>query len=151
MGIATHLGPWLLGTVKDKTGNTSGTARNLGATVVAQTKAIAFGDAAGTTAFALPAGSLILNIQVATTTGFSSGTTIVFSGNGTQITQAVAITNLGYTLPITMSATAGSSAYITNTGTAPTFVTYTITGTSLSSGNATAYIEYIVRNTDGTI
>jgi len=37
MGFATHLGPWLLGTVKNTTGTTAGTIRNMGATTVAQT------------------------------------------------------------------------------------------------------------------
>ena len=37
MGFATHLGPWLLGTVKNTTGTTAGTIRNMGATIVAQT------------------------------------------------------------------------------------------------------------------
>jgi len=38
MGIATHLGPWMLGTVKDNAG------RNVGATLVTQTKAVAAAD-----------------------------------------------------------------------------------------------------------
>jgi len=37
MGFATHLGPWLLGTVKNTTGTTAGTIRNMGATTVNQT------------------------------------------------------------------------------------------------------------------
>ena len=36
MGFASHLGPWLLGTVKNTTGTTAGTIRNMGATIVAQ-------------------------------------------------------------------------------------------------------------------
>ena len=37
MGFATHLGPWLLGTVRNTTGTTVGTIENCGATVVSQT------------------------------------------------------------------------------------------------------------------
>jgi hypothetical protein len=149
MGIATHLGPWLLGTVKDKTGNTSGTARNLGATVVAQTKAIAFGDAAGSVAFTLPPGSLIIKIEYITTTLFNSAATIILSGNGTALNTALTITSVGGGLvtPITSQAV---STYLSNTGTSPTFVTYALT-TSATSGASTLYIEYIVRNSDGTI
>ena len=44
MGFATHLGPWLLGTVKNTTGTTAGTIRNTGATVVAQPITIGFAD-----------------------------------------------------------------------------------------------------------
>ena len=149
MGIATHLGPWLLGTVKDKTGNTSGTARNLGATVVAQTKAIAFGDAAGTTAFVLPPGSFIISIQYATTTLFNAATTIIFTGNGTALNSAATITSVA-TGSITPTASAAVSSYLTNTTTSPTLVTYALT-TSATAGAATVYIQYIVRNTDGTI
>lgn len=148
MGIATHLGPWLLGTVKDKTGNTSGTARNLGATIVAQTKAIAFGDAAGTTAFALPAGSLILKIDVSTTTAFNAATTVIFSGSGTALNSALTITSVGNTTA-TFAATAGAQGYITNTGTSDSLVTYTLT-TTATSGVATVFIQYAVRSPDGT-
>jgi hypothetical protein len=37
MGFATHLGPWLLGTIKNTTGTTVGSLENLGATVCSQT------------------------------------------------------------------------------------------------------------------
>ena len=57
MGFATHLGPWLLGTVKNTTGTTAGTIKNTGCTVVAQSKAVAFGDSAASLAAALPAGA----------------------------------------------------------------------------------------------
>ena len=46
MGFATHLGPWLLGTVKNTTGTTAGLVRNTGDTVVAQTFKV---DYTGTT------------------------------------------------------------------------------------------------------
>ena len=68
MGFATHLGPWLLGTVKHTTGSTVGTLRNIGTTVVSQTKKL---DIAGYTAaahtdilFTIPAGSQILDIWI---------------------------------------------------------------------------------------
>ena len=37
MPSAFHLGPWLLGTVKNTQGTTAGTIRNVGATLAAQT------------------------------------------------------------------------------------------------------------------
>jgi hypothetical protein len=40
MPIGTHLGPWLLGTTKNTTGNTAALTRNTGATVVAQTSLV---------------------------------------------------------------------------------------------------------------
>ena len=39
MAVATHLGPWMLGTVKDTTGTTAGLIRNVGSTVSTQSKA----------------------------------------------------------------------------------------------------------------
>jgi len=75
MGFATHLGPWLLGTVKNTTGATSGTIRNLGATVVSQSKAILYTDiTAATVAFTIPAGSQILTAQFNTTVAYATTT-----------------------------------------------------------------------------
>ena len=75
MGFATHLGPWLLGTVKNTTGSTSGTLRNLGATVVSQSKAILYTDiTAATVAFTIPAGSQILTAQFNTTVAYATTT-----------------------------------------------------------------------------
>ena len=75
MGFASHLGPWQLGTVKDTTGSTSGTVRNMGSTIVSQTKKI---DYTGTTVAApnttqiavLPAGAQIIDINVDTLVAF---------------------------------------------------------------------------------
>ena len=79
MGFATHLGPWLLGTVKDTTGAVSGTVRNTGATLVSQTKKV---DYTGTTVAAplttqiavLPAGAQIEFIHIDTLTAFTGST-----------------------------------------------------------------------------
>ena len=79
MGFASHLGPWQLGTVKDTTGTASGTVRNMGSTIVSQTKKV---DYAGTTVAAplttqiavLPAGAQIIQINVDTTTAFTGST-----------------------------------------------------------------------------
>ena len=64
MGFATHLGPWLLGTVKNTTGTTAGTIRNMGATIVAQTytapTAVILATPAAQQMFTLPAGAKIL-------------------------------------------------------------------------------------------
>ena len=70
MGIASHLGSWLLGTVKNTTGTTAGTVRNMGATIVAQTYNLTAAQVAGLTGSlgAIPAGSCITNVQFMTTT-----------------------------------------------------------------------------------
>ena len=81
MGFATHLGPWGTGTVKDTTGTTPGTVRNVGLMVLSQATAIP--AAAGATVVAtLPAGSQIINIYVNTTTLFNAATTLTI-GDGT--------------------------------------------------------------------
>ena len=69
MGFATHLGPWLLGTVKNTTGTTAGTIQNTGATMVAQTVKLNMVDATSATAitcFTLPAGAHIVDFIVDT-------------------------------------------------------------------------------------
>ena len=79
MGFASHLGPWQLGTVKDTTGTASGSVRNMGSTLVSQTKKI---DYTGTTVAAplttqiavLPAGAQIQFIHIDTLTAFTGST-----------------------------------------------------------------------------
>ena len=64
MGFATHLGPWLLGTVKNTTGTTAGTIRNMGATIVAQTytasASVILASPTAQQMFVIPAGAKIL-------------------------------------------------------------------------------------------
>jgi len=79
MGFATHLGPWLLGTVKNTTGTTSGTIQNTGTATVSQTKKIDYTGstvASGTTTvlFTIPAGSQIVNIFIDTLVAFTGST-----------------------------------------------------------------------------
>ena len=79
MGFATHLGPWLLGTVKNTTGTTSGTIQNTGTTLVSQTKKVVYtgtvaAATATTTLFTIPAGSQIVNIFVDTLVAFTGST-----------------------------------------------------------------------------
>jgi len=88
MGFATHLGPWLLGTVKNTTGTTAGTIRNMGATIVAQTytapTSVILATPAAQQMFVLPAGAKIvrfgLEVNVALTGATNCGVTIGSSG-----------------------------------------------------------------------
>jgi len=149
MGIATHLGPWLLGTVKDTTGTTAGLIRNIGATAVSQSKAIAFGDAASTVAFVLPAGAIIQNFQILATTAFGAGT-IVISVGGSAVTGSFTLPTTTVVTPLTGTNGLGSSnpSIVANVGTTDAIVTYTMTSATLGSGILT--VAYIVRNADGT-
>ena len=73
MGIATHLGPWLLGTNRSTTGTTASTTRNLGATHSIQFKNVAYAETtANTFLAALPAGSCIQSIAFVTTTAYTT-------------------------------------------------------------------------------
>ena len=79
MGFATHLGPWLLGTVKNTTGTTAGTIQNTGATTVTQTKKVVYDGAlytadTTTTLFTIPAGAQIDSIHIDTLVAFTGST-----------------------------------------------------------------------------
>lgn len=149
MGFATHLGPWLLGTVKNTTGTTAGTVRNLGATVVAQTIPVTFQTFTNSltgTIGSIPAGSLITGVQIITSTVFSSATTLKITIGGTDVASASTITNVGF-IDVTISA--GFAPTAANSGSIDDLVTYTATGTSLTTGAATVVIQYVVRDTNG--
>ena len=147
MGFATHLGPWLLGTVKNTTGTTSGNICNMGATVVAQTIPVTystFGTLTGTLG-AIPAGSLITGVQIITSTVFSSATTLKITIGGTDVATASTITDVGF-INVTIAST--FAALAANVGSTDALITYTATGTP-TSGAATIVITYVVRDTNG--
>lgn len=146
MGFATHLGPWLLGTVKSTTGTTAGTIRNMGATVVAQEANVVFGTLTGT-AFVLPAGALVTDVIVVTTTVFSAATTAQLSIGGTAFTTAGTVTSVGST---SLTANATTPGGWLNVGSTDAIVTYTLAGTALTTGAATIVITYVVLASDGT-
>jgi len=146
MGLATRLGPWLLGTVKETTGTTVGTIRNLGATVVSQSATLAFGTLTGN-AFVLPAGAQVTHVTIVTTTVFSAATTIKLSIGGVDFTTTGTITSVG---GVNLNANATTPGGWLNVGSTDAQVTYTMAGTSLTTGAATVFIMYVVRNSDGT-
>lgn len=149
MGLATHLGPWLLGTVRSTTGTTAGTIRNLGATIVAQAKTVAYNDTAASQACVLPAGALITSIQLIQSTTFTSGTSGTFTVllNASQIGQLTITTGTAGVLSITPD-TAARAAVFANVGSADAIITYT--GATLSAGAGTLVVAYMVRQADGT-
>ena len=145
MGFATHLGPWLLGTVKNTTGTTAGTVRNMGTTVVSQSADVVYGTLTGT-AVALPAGAQIIHITVVTTTVFSAATTIYLSIGGTAFTSTGTITNVG---AVNLTANTTTPGGWLNVGSTDALVAYTMAGTALTTGAATIQIAYTVRGSDG--
>jgi hypothetical protein len=150
VGNATHLGPWLIGTVKNTTGTTAGKVRNVGATVAAQTATVNYFNPANTIAFAIPAGAMITQVQVTTTVAYNSATTIVCSINGTPINSALTITFAGTNVVLTYIASAAVITLLGNVGTTDALFTYTLTGTALTTGISYLMVTYIVRNADGT-
>ena len=148
MGFASHLGPWLLGTVKNTTGTTAGTIRNMGATIVAQQANVAYTDAAATQAFVLPAGASIATINLYQTTAFTSGGTgtITVYVNGSAITSAITIST-GNTGQQTLTIGTSNPTLVTNVGSSDAIITYTF-GT-VTAGAGMLQISYVVRDSSG--
>ena len=149
MGFATHLGPWLLGTVKDTTGTTSGLIRNTGVATVAQTKAVIYNDTAASQAFALPAGAILLEMYLnQATTTFTSGSsgTLTVLMNGTAIGALTITTGTAGILSITPS-TQAQAALWSNVGVTDAVFTYTCA--TLSAGSGILIAKYCVRGPDG--
>jgi hypothetical protein len=149
MGFATHLGPWLLGTVKNTTGTTAGTVRNTGATIVAQTFDLTAAQVAagsGTLGY-IPAGAAITAVQFLTTTLFASATTLKATIAGTDVATATTITSAG-TYPVTIAAT--FTPIQANVGATDAAITYTATGSSVT-GAVTVLVAYMVRDSSGNM
>ena len=155
MGFATHLGPWLLGTVKNTTGTTAGTIRNLGATVVSQSKAIVYTDTtAGTTAFTIPAGSQILTASFNTTVAYATTTpTYALFVNGTAINTAAngsVFTNTGIVNLLLGNNNAAAAVLCNNVGTGDAIITFTQANVTATSGAGTLTLTYVVKDSDGS-
>jgi hypothetical protein len=135
MGFATHLGPWLLGTVKDTTGTTAGTVRNTGATQVTQQVTLVAGSAV---TLWIPAGSMISNVQAYMTTGAVGTPNVTVGGTiiGTVSTAA------GLNSLVVTAANVGTMA---NVGTTDAQLSYTATAASAGVLSVT----YTVRGSDG--
>jgi hypothetical protein len=149
MGFATHLGPWLLGTVKNTTGTTAGTVQNTGCTIVAQSFNLTAAQVATGSIAAgfVPAGALITSVQILTTTLFASATTLQVNIGGTATAAATTITSAG-TYPVTLAATFTPTQ--ANVGSTDAAITFTTTGSS-STGAATVVVAYMVRDSSGSM
>ena len=136
MGFATHLGPWLLGTVKDTTGTTAGTVRNTGATQVTQQITLVAGSAV--TCW-IPAGSIISNVQAYMTTGAVGTPNVTVGGTiiGTVSTAA------GLNSLVVTAANVGTMANVGATDAQLSFTATAATAGVLS-------VTYTVRNSDGS-
>lgn len=169
MGFATHLGPWLLGTVKNTTGTTAGLIRNTGAAVVVQTKKVTLASVATgttTTLFTIPAGSHILQVLVDTLTTLSgnsitsatavigtSGTTNLFFPSTSILTAGRANPTLT-TTQVTAYAGAASTASPDGIGVGTSDVIVQMVSTvdaTPTAGIVQVTMAYIVANSDGAL
>jgi hypothetical protein len=156
MGFATHLGPWLLGTVKDTTGTTAGTLRNTGTTTVVQTKDILFTDVtAATYAFTIPAGSMIIGASFNTTVAYITTTpTYVLQVNGVAINTAAngsVFTATGIVQLLLGNNNAAGAVLCSNVGATDAIITFTqanVTAT-LGTGAGVLMLQYVVRASNG--
>jgi hypothetical protein len=167
MGFATHLGPWLLGTVKNTTGTTVGTIENLGATIVSQTfKKNYTGQAASATTdtiCVLPAGAQIVDIKVDTLVAFTGSTAANMQlGDGstanlywasTDVTTQGRLAYTGAAAKLANWAGATSTASPNGIGIGPTDVkvvaTMTPTVAAVTAGTVQYTIMYVVANSNG--
>ena len=155
MGFATHLGPWLLGTVKNTTGSTSGTIRNLGATVVSQSKDILYTDiTAATVAFTIPAGSQILSASFNTTVAYATTTpTYALFSNAVAINTAAngsVFTNTGIVNILLGNNSAAAAVLCNNVGTSDAIITFTQANVTATSGAGILTLTYVVKDSDGS-
>lgn len=153
MGFASHLGPWLLGTVKDTTGTTAGSIRNMGATAVAQFMPVAYGDTtANTTLAVLPAGASIQNVQFLITTAYTTtNPTLTIYVNGTAITAAITISSpaAGATGIASLAIGTTSPDLVANVGSTDAIVSFTQSNGGGGTGAGVLSIAYIVKGSDG--
>ena len=167
MGFATHLGPWLLGTVRNTTGTTVGTIENCGATMVSQTfKKNYAGQAASATTdtiCVLPAGAQIQFIHIDTITAFTGstaanvtigdGTTAAAYWASTDITAQgrAAISNAATKLGAWAGAATTASPNGAGIGATDVKVIATLTPTvaAVTAGTVQYTVIYTVANSDG--
>ena len=155
MGFATHLGPWLLGTVKNTTGTTAGTIRNLGTTLVSQSKSILYTDVtAATVAFTIPAGSQIIDATFNTTVAYATTTpTYVLQVNGTAINTAAngsVFTNTGIVNLLLGNNNAAGAVLCNNVGTSDAIIRFTQANVTATSGAGFLTVRYAVKDSDGS-
>lgn len=168
MGFATHLGPWLLGTVKNTTGTTVGTIDNIGATIVSQTFKRDYTGitTAGTTdtVCVLPAGAQIVDIKIDTLTAFTGSTAANMTlGDGSTAnlfwasTDITAQGRLAYTNAASKLVNwcgIASTASPTGIGVGPVDVkvvaTLTPTVASVTAGTVQYTVMYVVADSNGS-
>jgi hypothetical protein len=154
MGFATISGPLRAGTVSNTTGTTAGTIRNTGVVQLVQTVTLPFASINASltgTAFVLPAGAILHSLTFFTTSTFSAATTVKLSIGAVDLVAATTVT--GPANPTAMTGATAANNVTTlwaNVGATDAIVTYTATGSGLTTGSVTIVCVYAQRLTDGT-
>jgi hypothetical protein len=160
MGFATHLGPWLLGTVKNTTGTTAGTIRNMGATIVSQSytapTSVILATPAAQQLFTLPAGAQIMrfDIYVITALTGASNCGVVIGTSGTSnfyMTSVNSGTAVVQVSPATIAAATVASK-TNNVGSTDAIIygTFTAATADATAGSIVVSVTYTVRDSDGS-
>jgi len=153
MGFASHLGPWLLGTNKYTTGTTAGTIQNMGASIVSQTATATFANTSATTLAVLPAGACITSVQLVCDGAVFNGTspTLTIKNGATTIGTITPTSGTGGQYDMSATTTVADAALITNVGSTDAIITFTVSGTTVTTGSGTLIIAYIVRGSNGAM
>lgn len=157
MGFATHLGPWLLGTVKNTVGPlttasaAAGQVRNVGACPAVQFKTVAATEITAQTFLAvLPAGAAIQNVQYLVTAAYATTTpTITIFVNGNAISAATSVSAFTTTGVTSIPLATSNPALVANVGTTDAVVSFTQANVTGATGEGVFSIAYIVRGSDG--
>ena len=143
MAFATFSGPVRVGPVKE------GAARNTGLVELVQVDTVAGSDTTKTSSIVLPAWSQITEVLVEVTTGFNGTTpTIavgVSGGSTTQYATAVTAVSAGR---VDTRAAMQVANFADATG-VERVVTFTVGGTSVTTGAARVLVRYIQRGDSG--
>jgi succinate dehydrogenase/fumarate reductase flavoprotein subunit len=127
----------------------------MGATMVAQSKAILYTDiTAATTAFTIPAGSQIVDATFNTTVAYATTTpTYALQVNGTAINTAAngsVFTNTGIVNLLLGNNNAAGAVLCNNVGTSDAIITFTQANVTATSGAGVLTVRYIVKDSDGS-
>ena len=103
-------------------------------------------------AFTIPAGSILTNVTIIQTTKFTGTSGVITLYNNGTVFAASASIGAGASGNLALSASSDAQAALwANVGTTDAIITYTMASSgSLSAGAGVLLIEYIVRNSDGT-
>ena len=154
MGFATFSGPLRSGTVINTTGTTAGLIRNTGVIQLVQSVTLTAASLTASltgTAFVLPAGAILHSLTFFTTTTFSSTTQVKLSIGAVDLVALTTVTGPANPTAMTGATAANNVTSLwANVGATDAIVTYTATGTSLTTGSVTLVCVYAQRAADGS-